>query len=138
MGLRDKVAGAEMAGKRGQYLGPGNHTGVIQAIKEIQTRKKEDAVVLELKVEETDSEETYAGDVYTVMWMIDRHESAAGQFKRALADIVGCDEDGIDQDFLNTLFDEKCLDGTRITVRSRNIKTESNNDFTLHNFEPAA
>lgn len=137
MGMRDKIAKADIAGEQGQYLGPGNHIGVIEALKEIETPNNGDAVVLEVRLTDTDAEDHKVDEVRTVMWMIDKHKSAAGQFKRAVADILECEEEEITTDLLGELFDDKSLDGAEIAIRSFNVKTKENNDFTKHSFSKA-
>jgi len=132
MGMLDNVAKEDPAGKGGNYLGEGNHVGVIEAVKLIETPLHDEAVVVEVRITES-TDEGSVDQVKTVMYM-DKYIAAKKDFKKMVMDVTGCsEEEAKDVTMLQDIVgDLQPMKGIVVNIESFMIKTKSDKPFTKH------
>ena len=133
MGMLDSVAEESPSGQGGDYLGVGNHEGVIEAVKLIKTPVNGEAIVVELRITKSSVDES-VDTVKSIMYM-DKYLAAKKAFVRLVMDITGCTEEELDKEALEAIVgEEQGMKGIAVAVQSYLIKTKSGNDFTKHNW----
>jgi len=134
MGMLDNVAKEDPAGEGGDYLGEGTHTGVIEAVKLINTPVNGEAIVVEVKITESTDEKS-VDKVKSVMYM-DKYLAAKKAFKRMVMDVTGCsEEESKDVTMLQDIVGElQPMKGIVVEIKSFEIRTKSDKPFTKHNW----
>jgi len=145
MGLYDEIAGAA-ATLQSRYVTPGTYVGSVNDWKEGITRKGDDFVVLEMTVLASDNHEEHpVGSAMSWMVML-KHDSAPGNIKRAIMEIVALQEEGqvtpalckavlsANEDAERGEVGVSPTAGTIIDVVATNTKTRAGNDFTRVTF----
>ena len=145
MGLYDDIAGAT-ATLQSRYVSPGTYVAVVADWKEGVSRKGDSFVVLEMTVLASDNHvEHPVGSAMSWMVML-KHDSAPGNIKRAIMEIVALQEEGqvtsaLCKAVLTPNEDPERGEvgvsptaGTVIDVVATNTKTRAGNDFTRVTF----
>lgn len=114
----------------GVYFSPGLYLLKIDAVKEGQSRKKEDFFAVECTVIESTVPALGAGKMVT--WMVMLKQDAALSNIKQFASVVGeCEPDGIDASDIDAMVGEdNPMRGSIIGVEATTIKTREGNDFT--------
>ena len=142
MSIYDDIAGAQ-ATIQSKYVTPGTFVCKVNDWKQGRTRKEESFFALEMTVLASDNHEEHpVGSDMT--WMVmSKHDSAAGNIKRAIVEIVGLADEpqvtpALCEALLNPNTDENLGElgvspaaGTIVGVVATNTKTRAGKDFTL-------
>jgi hypothetical protein len=145
MGLYDEIAGAAAA-RQSTYVSAGTYVAVVGDWKEGVRRQGDAFVVLEMTVLASDNHEKHpVGSAMSWMVML-KHDSAPGNIKRAIMEIVALQEEGqVTSDLCKAVLtpneDEERGEvgvsptaGTIIDVVATTTKTRAGNDFTRVTF----
>lgn len=119
--------------KGGNYIQPGQFVFSIDALKLLESRKKEDLFISELEVVKSSNKVAHPVGSHT-SWVVNfKHDAAMGNVKGFACAALSCDENEIDEEVMERLVDEEenPASGTLIFCEAANIKTREGNDFTL-------
>lgn len=114
----------------GVYFQPGLYLVRIDAVKEGQSRKKEDFFAVECTVQESNVSALGAGKMAT--WMVMLKQDAALSNIKQFASVVGeCDADEVDAAAIDMMVaSDNPMRGNIVGVEATLIKTRAGEDFT--------
>jgi len=138
MGMLENVSKESAAGDGGDYLKEGKHVAVIESVKLIETPLNGEAVVVEVRITESTTEEVDA--VKTIMYL-DKYVAAKRSFKKFVMDVTDCNEaEAGDLEVLQGIVgNEQQLKGIAVEIQSYIITTKGNQKpFTKHNWSRVA
>jgi len=133
MGVFSGIKEAQV-NKGGVYLNKGNYLLEVEAVKLIQSRKKDDLFVVETKVIECDGDEANPEGT-SASWIanLTKHDAAMGNVKMFLQAVdPDLDDSSLEAAADMAVGDDNPLKGETVKCQVSMIETRAGNPFSLH------
>ena len=145
--MGNPFAGVEKAqvARGGVYFLPGTYKVEVKSVKLKQSRKKDDLLIIETLVLESDNADRPAGSCPSQVINF-KHDAALGNVKAFVAAGLGLDatkdEAEVNAQVTGDLCNQVCSDdqpfaGLVLNLSAVNIETREGNEFTIHNWSPS-